>query len=247
MNSREISAVVAGRQRAAVLHGDCTIDGRSIPDGAVDAVVVDPPYGMDYKGMENKQKPIANDKRPFIWFLPEAYRVLKDGGTLICFCQWRGMEDFRRPIELAGLRVMNCIVWDKGRGGMGNTACQFAPRHEIAWFATKGRFKFPGGRPSDVLPHSIVPPKRRVHTTQKPLELMTDLITPLTKPGDLVYDPCCGSGSTVVAAVAAGRRAIGMDLDQDNVANAKRRLAELKNKQPKRLGSACYARLSRVA
>lgn len=224
MQEGEISEVLAGRRRGVVVQGDCVVDGRIIGNGVVDAVIVDPPFGMRYRGLNNKQRPLINDEHPFVWFLPEAFRVLRPGGSLICFCQWRRMDDFKRTIELAGFRVMSCIVWDKGRPGMGNTACQFAPRHEIAWFATKGRFRFPGGRPSDVMPHAIVPPKRRVHSTQKPLKLMTELVEAVTEPDGLVYDPCCGSGSTVIAAVAAGRRAIGMDLDPEHVANARCRL-----------------------
>lgn len=248
MRPSEISSVLAGRLRYTVQHGDCQFDSRPIPDESVDAVVVDPPYGMNYRGLENRQKPIANDERPFVWFLPEAFRVVKDGGSIICFCQWRRQEDFRRSIELAGFHILSFIVWDKGRPGMGNTACTFAPRHEVAWFAAKGRFRFPDGRPSDVIPCSIVPPKRRVHTTQKPLQLMTDLVCAVTKPDDVVFDPCCGSGSTLVAAVQAGRRAIGMDLDEQNVANARRRLRELKERKPKRMGSAIYSmRVARVA
>ncbi|QNN23517.1 hypothetical protein HED60_14950 [Planctomycetales bacterium ZRK34] len=216
--------MLAGRRRGAIMQGDCLVDGRQIPDGTVDAVIVDPPFGIRYRGQNNRQRALLNDEQPFVWFLPEAYRVLRPGGSLICFCQWRVMEDFRRPIQLAGFRIMNCLIWDKGHGGMGHTGCQFAPRHEVAWFAIKGRFRFPGRRPADVLPHRIVPPKRRIHSTQKPLSLMTDLIDSVTKPDELIYDPCCGSGSTVVAAVATGRRAIGMDLDAEHVAAARHRL-----------------------
>ena len=225
MPSSEVSDVLAGRRRGAIVQGDCQVDGRQIPDDAVDAVIVDPPFGMRYQGRDNRQRKLLNDEHPFVWFLPEAFRVLRSGGSLICFCQWRRMEDFRLTIKLAGFRVMNCLVWNKGRHGMGNTTCQFAPQHEIAWFAIKDRFRFPGRRPTDVLSHNLVPPKRRIHSTQKPLSLMSELVEVVTKPDELVYDPCCGSGSTVVAAVAAGRRAIGMDLDTEHVANARDRLA----------------------
>lgn len=93
---------------------------------------------------------------------------------------------------------------------------------------------FPDGRPSTVIPHSIVPPRQRVHTTQKPVELMADLVRAVTPADGLVYDPCCGSGSTLIGALAAGRRAIGIDLDPRNVENTKRRIREAERAQPKR-------------
>jgi DNA modification methylase len=222
----QIPAVLGGARRWSVLHGDCTIDSRRIPDGSIDSVVVDPPYGMSYRGLEDNRPPILNDQRPFIWFLPEAFRVLRDRSALVCFCPGRLQEDFRRSIELAGFRVMSQVIWKRSEFGMGHTGCTFAPAHDVIWFAIKGRFRFPAGRPPSVLDHPNVPPRQREHSTQKPTPLMRRLVEAVTPPGGIVYDPCCGSGSTGVAAVQAGFRFIGMDLDPRNVATARRRLAQ---------------------
>jgi DNA modification methylase len=226
MDANQITQVISGPRRWAVECGDCTIDGRGkIPDGAIDSVIVDPPYGMSYRGLNNNRAPILNDERPFIWFLPEAFRVLRDGGAILCFCQWRGQEDFRRSIELAGFRIMSQVIWRRSRSGMGHTGCTFSPTHDVIWFAVKGRFRFPAGRPASVLDFPNVPTLQRVHSTQKPTQLMAELVRAVTPPGGIVYDPCCGSGSTGVAAVSAGFRFIGMDLSRDNVAVARRRLS----------------------
>lgn len=219
-----IEAVVRGIRKHAVVAGDCVFDARAIPSQAVDSVVVDPPYGMKYKGLNNNRPAILNDERPFIWFLPEAYRVLKPGGALVCFCQWKGQEDFKRAIELAGFKVMSHVIWDRMQHGMGHTGCTFGPRHDVIWFAVKGSFRFPQGRPASVFQHANVAARSRAHSTQKPVSLMRQLIEAVTPKGGLVYDPCCGSGSTGVAAVRAGYRFIGMDLDPANVATAIRRI-----------------------
>lgn len=56
----------------------------SMPCDSIDAVITDPPYGIDFQSSRTtgtRRKPkIANDKRPFIWFAPEIARVLKTGG-----------------------------------------------------------------------------------------------------------------------------------------------------------------------
>lgn len=64
------------------------------------------------------------------------------------------------------------------------------------------------------------------HPTEKPLDLLRYLIRTYTNPGDLVLDPTCGSGSTLVAATQEGRRAIGIEQDPEFFATAERRLAE---------------------
>ena len=63
------------------------------------------------------------------------------------------------------------------------------------------------------------------HVAQKPVTLLRGLIELTTLPGQIVLDPFCGSGSTLVAAKAAGRHYVGFDLDPDAAGVAKERLA----------------------
>lgn len=65
-------------------NGDCLEVMKSIPDGSVDLVLCDPPYGIDYQSAwrtdKTQWKPkIANDKLPFVWFIHEAAKKLKFG------------------------------------------------------------------------------------------------------------------------------------------------------------------------
>lgn len=198
-------------------HGDC-IDGmRQLAADSADAVVTDPPYGIDYQSKTKRHRKIANDKRPFIWWLHEAYRVLREGGALVCFCRWDVQDAFKQAIEWAGFDVRSQVVWDRGAHGMGDTQAQFAPRHDVMWFAVKGRgFRFPGSRPASVLQAMRVPGAALVHPNQKPEELMAKLIRSVTPPGGLVVEPFAGSGSTMVAAVREGFRVVGFELDQEH-------------------------------
>ena len=67
----------------AVIHGDCLTVLRQMPDDYVDMIITDPPYGVDYQSSRTvkKKAKIANDKSPFIWWIYDAFRVLKDGGA----------------------------------------------------------------------------------------------------------------------------------------------------------------------
>ena len=220
-----INDVLEGKIRWHLAQADCIDVLRRMPDGCVDAVVTDPPYGISYRSSVARYKPIANDDRPFIWWLREAFRVTKEPGALLCFCRWDVQEAFKFAIDLAGWNIRSQIVWDRLRHGVGDTKATFAPRHDVVWFGTRGRFAFPSGRPASVLPFARVPWQRSVHPTEKPVALLRRLVRAITPLGGLVADPFAGSGSTGVAAIVEGFRFLGVELDPAYVPDARRRLA----------------------
>jgi len=68
-------------------------------------------------------------------------------------------------------------------------------------------------------------PRQNTHPTVKPIALMSYLITIGSRPGDVVLDPFCGSGTTCIAAAVLNRRYTGMDLDAYNCDISERRIA----------------------
>lgn len=225
MEVSPIAEVLDGKQEWCLIQGDCLDKLREIPSGTIDAVVADPPYGISYRS--RTKGAVRNDHRPFIWWLYDAYRVLKRRGALICFCRWDVQEVFRVAIEAAGFTVRSQVVWDRMVHSAGNVTQQFAPRHDVAWFATRGPFRFPGRRPQSVIQVRRVDYRDAHHPTEKPFELMRQLVTAITPVGGVVLDPCAGSGSTGLAAVWEGRRFIGIELDETYAATATNRLFEI--------------------
>jgi len=67
-----------------VIHGDSLSVLRQMQDESVDAIITDPPYGIDYqsKARNIRMAKIQNDKAPFIWWLYDAFRILKPEGSL---------------------------------------------------------------------------------------------------------------------------------------------------------------------
>ena len=211
-----------------LIHGDSLTVLRQMEPESVDAIITDPPYGINYVSPTGAR--IQNDTAPFIWFLYDAFRVLKPGssgrGTLVCFTRWDVQQVFIDAIRLAGFIVKSEVIWDKIQHGMGDLKSQFAPSHENIIFAVKGKFSFPGHRPKDLITHRKLPGSQMIHPTEKPVPLLADLITAVTKPGDLILDPFAGSGSTLVAAKKTGRRFTGIELDNVHYVNAQRRIEE---------------------
>ena len=211
-----------------ILQGDCRVVMRDLEPGSVDAVITDPPYGIDFQSRRRtsgKLAKVANDARPYVWWLPDAFEVLKDGGALLCFCRWDTQEAFRQAIEWAGFTVRSHVIWDRDCRGMGDVRTTFAPLHDVIWFASKGRFTFPNGRPVSVIKSRRVACQAQVHPNEKPVALMERLMEAVTAPGETVLDPFAGSGSTLVAARNLGRKSIGIELMPEYADLAVRRLA----------------------
>lgn len=187
-------------------------------------------YGINYVSQTGAS--IKNDKSPFIWFLYDAFRVLKSGeagrGGLICFTRWDVEQTFIDAMKIAGFNVKSEVIWDKVYHGMGDTKAAFAPSHENIVFAVKGKYSFPGSRPKDLVTFPKINSSKMVHPTEKPVGLLANLISSVTKPGDLILDPFAGSGSTLVAAKKTGRRFIGIELDDDYFVTAQRRIEEVR-------------------
>lgn len=212
-----------------LIHGDCLEQLKNLEDNSVDLVLADPPYGMDYQSAwrtdKTQWKPkIANDKMPFIWFLYEASKKLKEGGALISFCRFDSWVDFSRACELSGLQVKAEIVWDKMNHGTGDLKGCPGFRHEIAIFATKGRFTFHGKRPQTLYATPRVSPASLAHPNEKPVALMKWLIEHYCPPGGLVLDPFTGVSPVGIACKKLGRNFIGIELDKNYIEIAQARI-----------------------
>lgn len=209
--------------------GNCLDLMRTMPDQSVDAIITDPPYGMSYQSARRTDKTsrfdrIANDNAPFVWFLHDAARLLRAGGVLLCFCRWDSAEAFRMAIGWSGLILRSQIIWDRVCHGMGGLSSTTAPQHDTIWFATKGSFRFAGGRPKSVVQAMRLGGGQLTHPNEKPITLMTNLVLSYTTQGQVVLDPFCGSGTTGMACRNTKREFIGMELDPTYAELSRQRL-----------------------
>ncbi|MEO0966294.1 MAG: DNA methyltransferase [Planctomycetota bacterium] len=224
--AKQLQRFVDSDRRHAILHADCLDVGGKLPAGCVGLTCTDPPFGCNWQGSHGLKgtRAIANDKRPFVWWLHHAYLATRRGGALLCFTRPREAPLFKAAIEAAGFTWRADLIWHKAMGGVGDCAGAPQPDYELIVFATKGRFKLPGRRPSSVLRHTAIPGTKREHPTQKPAALMAELVGDYSSPDDLVYDPCCGIASTGEGCLLKGRRFLGVELDATHHATGARRL-----------------------
>ena len=194
-----------------------------------DLIVTDPPYGMSYgggraagsspKGARVKAHGmIKNDDAQgddLVQLVRDAAQCAvaasKPGAAAyVCFT-WRTYAEFESALNGAGLKVANCIVWDKRSIGLGNA--HYRPQHEFMFYC-KGDDWRGGKAESDIWSLSRGATSEYVHPTQKPVELLERALNNSSKAGDVVIDSFGGSGSTLIACEKTGRSARLMDLDQ---------------------------------
>lgn len=217
-----------------ILNVDCLNALAGIPTGVADLALLDPPY-FNYQTHHRKDKEsklskslVQQTRQEQIQTVHECIRILKDGSSFFFFTNWQEAWWFQERFQSF---LRNEIIWDKGNWTAGDLEGSLANTYEVIFLGTKGKgWKYNGGRIHDIWEVARVGTKR-VHPTEKPVELYTKIIELATKEGDLVIDPYCGSGSSAEAAILTGREFIGMDIDEDYYKIATRRVEEIwKNK-----------------
>lgn len=209
---------------------------KNIPDGSIDLVVTDPPYktitGGDSDG-KNSTRPKGilsgnrklfahqNNIKPSQW-IPELFRVLKEGSHCYIFTNHLNMKDMLIESERAGFKLHNILVWEKNNC----TPSQFYMKNcEYILFLRKGKAKWIrniGGSKTVHQFQNII--GKKVHPTEKPVELMQYYVENSSSDDGLVLDPFMGSGPTGVACINSGRDFIGIELDEEYFRIAKDRI-----------------------
>ena len=192
---------------------------RNLPSQSVDLIVTDPPYLVGYR--DRSGRTVANDTNAEA-VLPtyaEMFRVLKQDSLCISFYGWNRIDLFSAAWREAGFRIVGKIVWVKPYASKSGFT---EYRHESAFLLAKGNPPRPDNPPADV--QEWVYSGNRNHPTEKAVEILKPLILAYSKIGDIVLDPFAGSGSTAAASLLTSRRYIGIELDQNHCATARRRV-----------------------
>ena len=220
-----------------ILHGDCIEVMRDLPANSVDFILTDPPYLVNYRDRDGRS--IQNDSDA-AWLKPamaQAYRVLKQNRLMLCFYGWTKVDEFFAAWKGAGFQPVGHIVFRKQYSSKSRF---LSYRHEQAYLLAKGRPPLPKQPVGDVIdmPYS----GNKLHPTQKPVTALAQLIRSFTLPEELLLDPFAGSASSCAAALLAGRRYIGIELDSEYHQAASSRLERIKARIAARRSSPSFPR-----
>lgn len=235
-------------------QGDCLELMKDIPDGSVDMILCDLPYGTT----QNKWDSVI----PFDRLWPEYWRVLKANGVAALTAS----QPFTSALVMSQVkRFKHEWVWIKNRGSnFANTVREPFKEHESVLIFSPGKWTYNKqmqartggglsrigyefscrtysdnygdiGAPAPTQGELRVPSSHQkfntevgLHPTQKPVTLMEYLIRTYTNEGDTVLDNCMGSGTTGVACANTGRNFIGMEMDAGYFEIAKNRIEAAK-------------------
>jgi site-specific DNA-methyltransferase (adenine-specific) len=249
----DVQQVLAGSRRWAVVNAKCEDFLPLLPDKSVDHCISDPPYSAkqhaNVRSAKRNELPDVADfgcrtrrvvdlgfdhLRPALRrkVAGECFRAVKRWSMF--FADVESCWLWRLSCEAAGLEYARTVLWHRIGG-----APQFTGDKPAAGFETitvvhqkerHGKKRWNGGGKAGVYESPIVANRlgqrgSRVHETQKPLDLMVELVTDFTDPDELVVDPFCGSATTGAACLRLGRRFIGIEQRADHAATSSDRLA----------------------
>lgn len=147
-----------------------------------------------------------------LWFkhvLLEMKRVLRPDGAAWMFTNWRCLPTLTKAAYDSEWKIKSVLTWYKAWPGTGN---YLRSSSEMVCLFTGDEFKMPTHNVHDVQTFKPVPTNKRVHSAQKPVDLLEFLISTVGCRG-AVLDPFCGSGSTGVACRNLGLDFVGIESD----------------------------------
>ena len=202
----------------SIHNDDCMNYMKTMSDECVDLTLTDIPYGevnRDSNGLRTLDKEAA-DVMTFDMqeFLTELYRVTK--GTIIIFCgkeQLSEIHKFFSDKQKKGKGTVRQLIWQKSNPSpMNGQHIYLSGIENAVWFKKRGGtfnahckntvFTYPCGR-------------SKLHPTEKNHDLLKELILDNSNEGDVVFDPCAGSGSHLLVAKENNRQWLGVELNRE--------------------------------
>jgi site-specific DNA-methyltransferase (adenine-specific) len=210
---------------------DVFIGLRDIPDRSIDIVEIDPPYAID---LQNTKKHNNTDialsmqyneieQSTYLRFMDtlfkECNRVMSENSWLLC---WFAIEPWIEPLHNLlnsnGFKTRRLAgMWYKGDGQLQTIqpGMYLANSYEPFFYAAKGSPSITKQGRSNVFNFKTVAPQRKTHPTERPIELIQEILSTFGWEGARVLVPFLGSGNTILAASNIGMTAFGYDLVQE--------------------------------
>lgn len=213
-----------------IYQGDCLEQITKLKDNSIACIIIDPPYGIHYQSNQRlaKHEFIKDDNINAFKLLDNSLKLvfskMLDNSHIYIFTSWK-VIDIVKPIVEKYFTIKTCLIWNKKTGGMGDLEGNYSESYEMIIFGSKGNRKLlVENRPSNILAYSRT--LNNYHPTEKPVDLIKELIQNSTVEGEIVLDYFAGSGSTLIASKLLNRVGIAIELEQEFINIIKKRVVE---------------------
>jgi site-specific DNA-methyltransferase (adenine-specific) len=212
-----------------ILYRDCISGMDSMPPNCVDLIIADPPFGLDFSGKDtvyNRDKHLVIDSYQEIdanygeftknW-MKSIQKIMKPTATAYIFSGWNHLEDILREARLNGLHTINHLIWKYQFGVFTKKKYVTSHYHILLLAKDPNNYYF---NKMENYPEDVWDIKRKYkkgevkNATTLPLDVVKKCIEFGSKPGDLIFDPFMGMGTTAVAAKSIWRHYFGFEINE---------------------------------
>ena len=199
----------------------------NLPPGVFSLIEIDPPYGIDLPNVKvgtDRQRLaeyIEIDATEYEHFLSKlittVYKLASDNCWLIFWFGHQWYDIYKRLLLASGFTMLPVpAIWKKGNAaGQSNTPdSSLGNAYETFIYARKGSPKLHMQGRSNIFDFAPVPEMRKIHPTERPLELMHAVLNTFAVEGTAVLSPFLGSGNTLLAADELGMPCVGYELSE---------------------------------
>ena len=215
-------------EKNKILYEDCIEGMKKLPKECVDLIIADPPFGIKFNGKENfynrksefvidGYKEISDNYDDFTYkWIKELPRLMKSSSSAFIFSGWTNLKDVLNAAEKANLTLINHIIWRYQFGVF--TQRKFVTSHYHILFLVKNPDKYFFNKiehyPLDIwdIPRKFMPGQKK-NGTKLPEDVVIKAINFVSKPGDIIFDPFMGNGTTAVCAKLTFRNYFGFELN----------------------------------
>lgn len=206
-----------------LLVGDATNEEdykKLLGEEKADLVVTDPPYNVNYEGNNTNLK-IKNDNMSsenFYNFLFDSFKniesSMKPGAMIYVFYADKEAINFRTAFNNSKLYNSQTCIWVKNHFIMGRQDYHYQHEPILVGWKEGTPHRYYGDRKQSTIWEFNKPLRSDDHPTMKPIDLLEFIIKNSSKKNNLILDPFGGSGSTLIAAEVAKRKAALIELDE---------------------------------
>ena len=214
-----------------LLNIDCIEYMKTLSNNSVDLILTDIPYGVvtrESNGLYNLDRGNADiETFDLTTFVEECYRLAKS--SIIIFCgkeQFSYIHSFFNEKQKKKKGTVRQLVYEKTNPVPSNGQYVYLSGVENAVWFRKSKGTFNAHCKNTVFRYPIWGGKNRIHPTEKHHGLIEELILDNSNEDDIVFDPCAGSGSTLLMAKKNGRQYLGCELDKEYYDKVLKRLEE---------------------